>query len=101
MKKYNRKFKESTFERKTSLISFSDEGVFVQSPFNLNFEQRYRIPGSIDLYDDNKELYTKLKNKAKEINEEINDVREILYNYILSKVAELQKMAVEEKSDKV
>jgi hypothetical protein len=96
MKKYKRKFIEN-IKKKEFPMYLSRDSLTFQNPFaidELNGKE-VALPFNTGIRY-NEKSYEKIKKKEKEIINEINDIREILYNYTLSKAIEIQKLMIEE-----
>lgn len=83
------------------LIAYKQEllsiGRFITLPFLVFIVKEFKIPVKElwNLSSTNKELYLKLREEINKTNEEFNDIREILYEYVLSKIANIQKIEQE------
>jgi len=91
MKPYKRKFEEKIEEGKHGLYLFRDT-INLQNPFSITeLNTSHNLPVIYSKLDQ----ATELEDMVTVIQKEINEIREILYNYILSKVVELQKKTTE------
>jgi hypothetical protein len=91
--RYKRIFKESDIKDEDNLIYLSYSQIGVQDPFRIpskNFN--VDIEKIINMTRDNLDKYKKITDEVKNINKEFNEIRQILYSYTLSKVAEIQNM---------
>jgi len=93
MKKYKPLFEEKKVERKNNAIYLADE-ISIQNPFNINELNGTTfsvLENWTDSYKQDREKYNRIVALKNNINDEFNDVRQILYNYTLIKVMELQE----------
>lgn len=91
--RYKRFFKESDIKDEDNLIYLGYSHIGVQDPFRIpskNFN--IDLEKIINMTRDNLDKYEKITDEVKNINKEFNEIRQILYSYTLSKVAEIQNM---------
>lgn len=91
MKRYKKIFKENKIQEKDNLLYFGINGINIQSPFNMDGGQtRFDTPIPFSKIS-GKDKVDRIERKQKEINKELNEIRKVLYEYILTKVSELQE----------
>lgn len=82
-------------ESKNNLININMSNIIVQNPFSIyELNEKFDLGTKIEFSYSSEETlkkWSQIENLAKDINSEFNDIRQILYNFTLIKIAELQK----------
>ncbi|OQA65298.1 MAG: hypothetical protein BWY36_00996 [Candidatus Diapherotrites archaeon ADurb.Bin253] len=93
MKRYKRNFVED-LKKSGSYIYLDDEDIIVQNPFSISELNREKFSLGIEdrysFFKEHRDIEELVYTDIQEIEEEIEKVREQLYNYMLGKIAKIQ-----------
>jgi len=95
MKKYSPLFEKTKIEKTNDPIYLGGQEIIVQNPYSMMELNGTRFPVTEKIYKLEIKKIEELGEETDIINKEINEVRQILYNYTLIKVTELQKKVSE------